>query len=234
MRLGQLARKLSLRPAQIVEFLAKNDVQIDENSNYRLEDRHAEMIARHFAPESVQEIITEADEILPEEIQASKPEVFEDQSAEETEVIRVQKIELSGLKVLGKIDLPEPKKKLIAEQEEGDEIINSENPSVKPTAKPRIPNKKSGHNREKQQPRPWKNPLELQREREAREAKEKRRIETEREKEKRKRHYEERVKSMAPIKRKPIKQQPVEKSRPVDTRPVPKSWLGKFLRWWTT
>jgi hypothetical protein len=77
--------------------------------------------------------------------------------------------------------------------------------------------------------------LELQREREVRAIEEKKRAEIEREKEKRRKHYEEKVKSVAQPKRtKPAKEQPEVKRKPVDTRQVPKTWVGKFLRWWTT
>jgi hypothetical protein len=34
MRLGQLARKLAVIPAEIVEFLAANNIRIDESTQY--------------------------------------------------------------------------------------------------------------------------------------------------------------------------------------------------------
>src|SRR5687767_10810229 len=112
MRLGQLARKLSLRPAQIVEFLALNNVQIVDNSNTRIEDKNTELVVNHFAPGKFQQITEAVEEIeepvlienkpqLPEP-EVALPETSEQQTNPETEVIRVPKIELSGLKVLGK------------------------------------------------------------------------------------------------------------------------------------
>src|SRR5689334_19628909 len=114
MRLGQLARKLSLRPAQIVEFLSQHNIQIEDNSNTRIEDQHAELVVNHFAPGTFQqvELADEPEETAP--VEAELPVIVTDSSEQTTiepEVIRVQKIELSGLKVLGKIELPEPKKK---------------------------------------------------------------------------------------------------------------------------
>jgi nitrate reductase NapAB chaperone NapD len=247
MRLGQLARKLSLRPAQLVEFLAKNNIQIEESSNARLEDSHVEVIVRHYAPESLTQIKEEIDEVeevvqIENEQQIVAPVVVEsenteNQSTELPEVIRVPKIELSGLKVLGKIELPEPKKKeAISEPTEEAKESAVDIPPVEKAGKQRSSNRKPAHqNRERSQQRPWKNPLELQREREGREAEEKRRTEIEREKEKRRKHYEEKVKAVAQPKRvKPVKEQAEVKRKPVDTRPIPKTWFGKFLRWWTT
>lgn len=247
MRLGQLARKLSLRPGQIIEFLATNHIQVEENSNLRLEERHVELIVEYFAPESLAEIRAEADEVE-ETVAAVINPVLESKESEITtqlpdeeiqssddslpEVIRVQKVELSGLKVLGKIDLPEPKKKEpVVEQNTEGEAIPVEKPVLNKALDKRKPKQ---DRRDRTHQRDRKNPLQLQREREAREEEEKKRVEAEREKERRKRHYEEKRKSVVQPKRmKQAKQQPVSTKR-VDTRPVPKTWFGKFLRWWTT
>ncbi len=257
MRLGQLARKLSLRPAQLVEFLAKNSIKIEESSNARLEDSHVEILVRHYAPNSMMQITEEVDEVeevvqVENEQQVAAPAILESESTESQdtespEVIRVPKIELSGLKVLGKINLPEPKnlpagkagKEPVVEQKPDEiitEVTDTETPVVEKQVKPRNLNRKpTNQNRERPQQRPWKNPLELQREREVRAIEEKKRAEIEREKEKRRKHYEEKVKSVAQPKRtKPAKEQPEVKRKPVDTRQVPKTWVGKFLRWWTT
>ena len=248
MRLGQLARKLSLRPSQIIEFLAQQNIRIDEGSNTRMEDDHVVMVVQKYAPDNLGNIVAEIDEVEESEgesveidqpvVEAPIPqiEVAEEQPVAEPEVIRVPKIELSGLKVLGKIELPEPKKKEpVGEQTEPTEptIIAEETP--KPTVKAqKVKGKPTQHKREQSKPREWKNPLELKREREAREAEEKRRAAIEREKEKRKKYYEEKVKAVAQPKRvKPVKEQPQEKNNTV-SKPEPKTILGKFLRWLNT
>jgi hypothetical protein len=252
MRLGQLARRLSLRPNQLVDFLADNGFQIDPNSNTRLEDQQVTLIVQHYAPESLTSIESEPDEVqeivqpvsVQEEIIDSvveeEPSTEEISATELPDIIRVPKVELSGLKVLGKIELPEPKKKEpVAEEEavtENSEIISAEKPEVERPVRQRGNNRKPHQNKDRSQ-RPRKNPIELKRERDTREAEEKKRRETEREREKRKRHYEEKIKSLSqpqPKRSKPSKNQFEEKKKPVDTRPVPKTWLGKFLRWWTT
>ena len=131
MRLGQLARKLALRPADIVEFLAENDIRIAEGTNVRLENDHVNLIMKRFVPGWIEtsEVEPEPEEevILPEadsEPLNSEQSDTEDQTPPDgepveeqeptddtNEVIRAPKIELSGLKVLGKIELPEQKKK---------------------------------------------------------------------------------------------------------------------------
>lgn len=250
MRLGQLARKLSLRPSQLVDFLAANNIQSEEGSNTKLADAHTEMIVKHFAPESLEEIMNPA---LEEAVQAEHP-VIEDsipvkveedgggpvevieksvetepilsEQAAESEVIRVQKIELSGLKVLGKIDLPEPKKK--EPRAEGE----SSSAEGKPERKGRNSRGKQPGNERAQ--REWRNPLEVQRRREARELEEKKKAELEREKERKKSHYQNKVKQVQkPKKDKAVKEKVITK-KPVDARPAPRTWLGKFVRWWTT
>lgn len=249
MRLGQLARKLSLRPSQLVDFLAENNIQTEEGSNTRLADEHTRLIVQHFAPESLEEIMKPATEEVPQpeaesvreepvltEPVLAEPEqkteellvVSDDQPAgdqSEPEVIRVQKIELSGLKVLGKIDLPEPKKKEPKPEGEG---------SAEEQSKPeRRGPAKSKHPRREHDQRNWRNPLEAQRQREARELEERRKADIEREKEKRKYHYQNKVKQVKQPKRSRPSKEVVTMKKPVDTRPVPKTWLGKFLRWWT-
>jgi hypothetical protein len=252
MRLGQLARRLSLRPVQIVDFLADKGIQIDSNSNTRLEDGHVTTIVQHYSPESLAAIEREPDELqeaTPEVAQAEFVEAMaeaqsftqEEKTAEKnteavelSEIIRVQKVELSGLKVLGKIELPEQKKKEPVTEEATNESAGdvSEKPVVEKLPKQR--NRKPEQNRERSQQRSWKNPVELQRDRESREAEAKKQRDLEREKEKRKKHYQEKMKSSTQPKKAKVKVQPEGPKKPVDTRPVPKTWLGKFLRWWTT
>ena len=81
MRLGQLARKLALRPADIVEFLAENNIRIADGTNVRLEKDQITLVMKKFVPGWVEpsETETEAEveeEILPDEpiAEASAPE----------------------------------------------------------------------------------------------------------------------------------------------------------------
>lgn len=237
MRLGQLARKLSIRQSEIVDFLQQQNISIENGSNTRLEDSHVVLIMKQYAPTREEEFIAElanekhTEEPMEEvkrEVQPMPvlPESLPSSNEEKPEVIRVPKIELSGLKVVGKIELPEPKKK--DEKPVADEFPKEPTPEPKQEERPhKIDRKAIQHKKEKKQ-RPHVNPLALQREREAREAAEKRRIQAEREKEKRKQHYHNKVKTVRPAK--PVKPSKVES---VDTpsEPQPTTWWGKFLKW---
>jgi hypothetical protein len=250
MRLGQLARKLSLRPAQIVEFLAVQGIRIEENSNTRMQDNHVMLVVQQYAPESLSSITIEPDEVVneepvaevqteselpavPEEVQQPKESVHT--PTQEIEVIRVPKIELSGLKVLGKIELAELKIKEapgevpVALNDPPSEDV----PSVKAEVKPRKRSGKRDHKKpQKANNQSWKNPLEVQREREAKEAEERKKQMIAREKEKRKQYYEEKVKAAAKPKRVKPKDDQSEEVPSTVQKPEPKTLLGKFLRWW--
>jgi hypothetical protein len=246
MRLAQLARKLSLKPGDIQEFLLQRNQTIELNANTRLTDEQVMLAVRHFNPsleaaikqEPAPEIIEPVAEIAETEIEkpsdefelTSEPtEQTEQTGAEtpltedagatsETEVIRAPKLELPGLRVLGKIELKEAKKK--------------ETPAVSPDETgPRTERPVRPANRERQQ-RQWKNPLEQQRQREAQEREEKRAREIEAAKLRRTQKYLNKVKSV-PTKR--VRRDEETESEVVeDVRPAPKTWLGRLARWLTT
>lgn len=56
MRLGQLARKLAIRPSQIVDYLSSQQIYLEEGSNAKLNDEHVDRIVQHFAPDRLKEI----------------------------------------------------------------------------------------------------------------------------------------------------------------------------------
>lgn len=233
MRLGQLARKLSIRQSEIVDFLQHQNIQIEDGSNTRLEDSYVVLIMKQYAPAREEEVIAElANEKQTEErIEAVKEEdqpmpVLPELNDEKPEVIRVPKIELSGLKVVGKIELPEPRKK---EDKSADvEFPKELTPEQKLEERPHKTDRKAIQHKKERKQRSQVNPLALQREREAREAAEKRRIQAEREKEKRKQHYHNKVKTVRPAK--PVKLAKVE-SVSTPSVPQPTTWWGKFLKW---
>jgi hypothetical protein len=251
MRLGQLARKLEIRPAEIVEFLSRSNIIIEDGSNTRVEDDHTALVIRHFNPallieaeeipahakeeekaepiqgESVQEIPVE---IRTEEnvVSESLPPAVEEISAETVEVIKASKAELPGLKVLGKIELPEPKKK------ETVKPLDTEQAESQSESRPARQERRPVRNNSKREEN-WKNPIALQREREAREAEEKRKAQLELEKEKRMVHYLKKVKKAEQLakSRKSDDEEPEEISSQKKETP-PKTWLGKFLKWLST
>ncbi len=261
MRLAQLARKLAMRPAEIVAFLAGNNIPIDEGSNTRLQDEYVALVMQEYAPSRMEEVIGEPDESeepnavdiqmeasdcskrsddseMNLNIQASEeaPSVKSSEEVSEirnerTEVIKAPKVELPGLKVLGKIEFPEPKKK---EPPQVDVASTVEGSSVREEVKePRSENRKgSPQKTERRDHRPKKNPIALEREREAMEAEKKRKDEGERKKELRTQHYYNKVKAPSPTKALRLMNEPVEEIV-TETNP-PKTRLGRFLKWLTT
>lgn len=243
MRLGQLARKLALRPSQLVDFLSTKQIYLEEGSNARLEDAHVSTLVNYFAPERLNEIlkisieeaaplvesptVVEVVEVKELIEQTPAPELAVNAEAEKIEVIKALKVELTGLKVLGKIDLPEPKKKEATElnKPEGEQATEEK-------VRPRTSIKRSNTNSGDRQPseKPWKNPIALQREREAHEADEKRREALEREKEKRRQHYLGKVKTGQPTKATRLYDEQTEEAPVIKTAP-PKSLWGKFMNW---
>lgn len=266
MRLGQLARKLSMRPADIVSFLANQQVNIDSGTNARLHDDHVLLVVRQFAPamesiireEITQEITTDVepeeasadnsytdtwDDVPAETFQATDSalpaSVQQETDANETpsipteeapaaegepvfdpfegvDVIRAPKVELPGLKVLGKIDLPEPKKK--EQSAEGEAAARTD-----------ARNRREGRTRREERPR--RNPIALQREREAREEARKREEEMNQKKAKRKQNYIRKV-QVKPAAQKTEKVRAARPERTPSKNAQPAtSWWGRFTGW---
>jgi hypothetical protein len=145
-------------------------------------------------------------------------------------VIKAQKVELQGLKVLGKIDLPSPKKKDVEEAPAGDDLKTE-------TPLERTPRRNEKRNRQENlrpnERRGRKNPIALQREREEMEAAERKKEIARQEKEKRTQFYQQRVKPPAPVRAARLVEEPLAQLH--DEAPdQPKTWWGKFMKWLTT
>lgn len=233
MRLGQLARKLSIRQSEIVDFLQQQNIRIEDGSNTRLEDSHVVLIMKQYAPAREEEVIAELayEKQTEEPIEVVKSDeqpmpALAELNEEKPEVIRALKIELSGLKVVGKIELPELKKK--EEKPIEREIPMEPTLEQKQVERPHKTHRKSIQHKNDRTQRSHVNPLALQREREAREAAEKRRVQKEREKEKKKQHYHNKVKGIRPPKPvKPVKLEPIA----ISLKPEPTTLWGKFIKW---
>jgi hypothetical protein len=249
MRLGQLARKLALRPAEIVDYLAENNIRIAEGTNTRLENDQVNLIMKRFVPgwiESPEQLSESEDEgVLAETVEpldatdpitdaqslaVDEPVKEDQQAAEGIEVIRAPKVELSGLKVVGKIDLPEPKKK---EEPPKDELSSSDTTvPAEVTKERREPRKQFDKNKRRFQ-RVENNPIALQREREAKEAEKKRQEQLARDKEKRTQKYLQNYKPAPPTKAAKLVKEDVIEMTPQDLVEPPKTIFGKILRWLT-
>lgn len=153
----------------------------------------------------------------------------------EVELIKAPKVALAGLKVLGKIELPEKKKKPEAT---ATSLVNLETPAEgeqpvaeKPAPPQRERRKPDNQRRDQRDQRPRKNPVALAREREARAAEEKRLEEQRLRKEQRTQNYMKRVQAKAPTKAAKLVNEDLIDMSHVDMRPEPKTWIGKFWRW---
>jgi hypothetical protein len=159
----------------------------------------------------------------------------EESTPEVIEVIKAPKVELSGLKILGKIELPQPKKKEdpVESEQVQEENVNTENAPAIPEKKirryeNRNENRKFSGSKNPRQTS-GKNPIALQREREVQEQERKREEELKLQKEKRTQHYLQKVKSV-PTKRASIIDEEVVEMK-ADHSVVPKTLFGKFWKW---
>ncbi len=243
MRLGQLARKLGIRPGEMIEFLSANNIQIEDESNTKIEQSHLSLLLQRFAPETEKNIVLEeplqaetvitekgaddqSDLPLEKRLDADLPNKPIQEEEEKVEVIKASKVELSGLKVLGKIDLPEPKKKQPELSPENE--TNSEAPKTLSEG-----NRVSNFKKRQTNQRPSKNPIALKREREALEAKEKRESEARLQKERRTQNYLKKVKSSQPTKAVKLVDEPLMEMSAAELAEHPKTWWAKFMKWLT-
>lgn len=149
---------------------------------------------------------------------------------EKIRLIKAPKRELSGLKVVGKVDLPEPKKKDEVKEEKESEFVTEKD--LKAYRNPR--KKKQPLSEEEKE----KRRLRAKRKQEEYEARKEKRLKEKEDQERKARkeaHYKQKLEqvSAAKVKRKSKEQTPaiVESN---EKRPVPKTLLGKFWRWMNT
>lgn len=233
MRLAQLARKLSIKQIEILEFLASQQVSVQDSSNARIENEHIRLVVRHFAPALLDEITAQSVEeekaepaILPIEVMPepaieniASTKVVTENVDQPIEVIKAPKLELAGLKVLGKIELPETKKK-----ETTNEGAATEEKANKKFSQPR--------ERKQFERRDNRNPISLQREREEREAERKRQEQLKAEKELKTKRYLNKVKQQPNKPIKIVKEEVEELIAPEE--PQPTTLFGKFMKWLRT
>lgn len=269
MRLAQLARKIVVKPADIVSFLASQNIQIEDSSNAKVADEYERLVLKHFAPEllatqpEIEEIVqpapavdepveTPVDQMEIAATTEETPAVEEIKEEDKPEVIKPPKVELPGLKVVGKIELPEPKKKIPEpEAEVSTEAtpLEGEQPAV-PTegeqpAKPvantreqqrdrRRPHRQDRRQRDEQRPR--KNPIALQREREEREALRRKLEEQKKQKELRTQRYLKKVEGkITPSRPSKKSKKKLEEEYEVYTeKPQPKSFFGRIMNWFVS
>lgn len=237
-----------IRPAEITALLEMNGFRIENGSNTRLADEHVALVKAHFGgsrSEAGSEILKvghhEQGEIdsfsaeqgdlpeseMPDERQnASGP--VDDPAAETTQeeapgLIKAPKVKLPGLKVVGKVSLPEKKPGSKTPGEVDHE------PSASKLEKGAA-TKQEGEAYGSKFQRPNSNPLARRREREAREAEKKERVRSERMKERRTEMYLRKVRISVPSKPARLHQEDVVELWEETEDPRPGLW-GKFVRW---
>lgn len=170
MRLSSLARKITVKPSELISFFEEQGISLDSGAHTKLSDDQIESAMRALAPDSLEkeeeakastnetvandeqvevEIVTanpdvEKAEVLEEVSQSveelkAEPEIEsreedneeEAEPEEDIEVIRAPKVTLPGLKVKGKIDLPEPKKPEPKEESMNKEVRKDEQKTKK-------------------------------------------------------------------------------------------------------
>lgn len=199
MRLGQAARNFETTTDQLVKMLAKHFREVNNHPNIKLTDEEVDFFESHFAPQPSEIISKEIKEEPPvppaeeepvQEKQSDEPQFVEslrpqvitlenefDEKTRALEKFKAEKPELEGLKVLGKIELPEPVKKEVKEKKSKEP--KDRRPSTRTSKTNRTDKNLAAEERKKQE----------------RIAKRKKYESEQRAKELKKKHYEENVKA---------------------------------------
>jgi hypothetical protein len=270
MRLGQLSRKIKVKPQEIVAFVSENfQEELSIHPNTKIKEEHLVRIEAHFvtaeSPESTPEELIQPEEPFEVEYSVPKKEEIEftvelesTQSDEEKNVpasiqntdlaepseddlnivdgvIKAPKVAVEGIKVVGKIDLPEPKK----EEEEGD-VNNEEDEQIDATAARK---KTSQQQSRKKSQRKSKRNKEGKREISYEEQKKmdlaayeaRKKAQKEAEKKKKQRHYEKQLKNKQAVeksKKSKKKKEAANAAKAIEKQP--KTAWGKFIKWLNT
>lgn len=246
MRVSQLARRLNILPADVLAALPEGSVEAAGTHNARLSDTQVEEVVRFFRPDNWQELLNEMKETPAEEpaeaSHAGEPAksgpvaadgqtnplagpaisgvapVQEFSPLPETEVIRAPKVELPGLRIVGKIPLPEKKpRQNIPEQKPG-------------------PTPRKGQQGRSQKHRQAKNPVALERERALREADRLRKQRAEQEKKKKTERYLRKIAEQKALQVQRMRTKTKEGGKPTEVStslPVytKSSWWQRFKKW---
>ena len=254
MRLGQLSRQLEVSSDKIVKVLADNFREVNNHPNIKITEEELAFLVVHFSPSQTEsnddkdaplsELIEEKIEIesesesepsaqekknVPEFVESLRPQIItleEEFNAqkEDLESYKAEKVELEGLKVVGKIELPEPP---IRKEKPTTGTENKEEESEEIKSFKRKPRRNGNR-------KPRLNPIEYQRQKEERQAEKRKEQEEKRKKELKKKHYETQVKSkQQPVKKKKKRHAAtLEKPRIETLKPSPVKSSNPLKRFW--
>jgi len=220
MRLGQLARQLSISTDKIVSFLGSRDIAVDSHNNARIDPAYVDLVLLEFAPGNDtlrQEVIQTQD--TPETESAEGNPTTTEATPIIPDLIKAPKVELPGLRVLGKIELPEKKKPDVPKEEDKEAPKESQRPAFV-----------SRSPRRNAPPRDRKNPVALAREQE--ESEKRRKLDEAREEEKQRKaaYYQKRLKPQPPTKSVRLFREETEEMPKLPAE-RPKTFWGRFMRW---
>lgn len=108
MRLSQVARKLNVGSATIVEYLFKKGFKVENNPNSKITMEQVELLQKEFESSVLEK--KEANEIEITTKIGHEDEISNDNKKDET-ITSKSKVKLAGVKLVGKIELPGNKKK---------------------------------------------------------------------------------------------------------------------------
>lgn len=261
MRLGQLSRKLNIPPSEIESIIAEEfKVEIGSHPNIKIDDGHAKYLIEKFQkPESENiETISELTDLPTEEVIQTENsetkisdiienEISKESEIEEIETIRVKAAKLDGLKVVDKIELPEPpppemveidgvmydkaelKKQRIAERKEREAQKRKE--AAKRASERKLGANKSKNKNKKEISFAEKRKLEEEQDRDQKKQEERR------ERYRRKKHYvsKHKIHKPASVKSEEKIETEIEiEEVTIEASPEPKTLLGKLWRWLNT
>jgi hypothetical protein len=259
MRLSQLARKLEISPSELLEFFKKNNIDHYTSPNNRIREEDEVFALQNYKIKVVQakenavnkrkqDILSAADAL---EDDGSKPadldnemipDIKENQKDDqgndvnEVEYIRMPKVKLEGVKVVGKIDLPESSKKATEEKETDQISTVKEEEVLKPKIK-KHPDKGYKRSNYKSKTAQKRKNHELSYKEKLRREEKKRNIEQEKlkklRKQKKKLHYIRNVQSnvQTVMKKKKSKAIAEVELKPVAVKPVYKNPLRRIWAW---
>jgi len=258
MRLSQLARQLEISPSELIIFFEKNTIDRYTSHNNKIKEEDVDLAFRYYKSKVVQnekeaapidgnKIISAQDvedsNFQPAELDDEvKPEKINEESEDQkdnndhVELIRMPKIKLKGVKVVGKIDLPDTSIKT-TDKQDPEQKPTSEITELSKPAKKKHFERRYGKSKYKGKPRPTKVKRELSYEEKLKRDKKKKIIEQQKlkklRKEKKKQHYIRNVQSNVQSSKKRRKAITIVEVdiKPKVAEPVHKNPLKRIWAW---
>ncbi|ELR73432.1 translation initiation factor IF-2 [Fulvivirga imtechensis AK7] len=214
-------------PNEQLEEDKKIEESSEETTEPLLSTQGASENSEFIEPQEAEPAVQSAKDEQPGEVHIEDTkETQSEEDKQQTEVIRAKKIKLEGIKVLGKIELPEPPKKEEKTDESNDQQVSAPSRNRKKDTQDRKSQKRQTKRKKTES-------YEQKLKRQEREALRKKREREKKLKDKKKRFYEEQVKS-APqekIKKKPSKK-PAKKQEPASRKRLIKKHSNPIIRFW--